>query len=218
MRSILEKGILSREKIHAEHVQHNSIADIELVEKRSTIPTPDGKVLWHYVNLFFWPCNPMLYRLIGTRATRDNLKAIMRATGQSTEGIEETIKEDLVILEIADTVLQEPGICITDGNAIAVSTQIYRLSESAQVFHQQQQIRLLTQPGPWISWKDESRKDDIILKNKLMAECLVPIQVDPKHIRKLFVADNNIANSVRARLNSIDTWRIEVKDKIFTRF
>lgn len=216
--SILEKGILAREKIYTEHIQHTPIADMKLVTRRFTIHTPDGKGLWYYVNLFFWPCNPMLYRLIGTRATRDNLTAIAQLTGQSSSGtIEETIKEDLAILEVANTVLQERGVCITNGNAISSSTLILRLSESEQVFHQQQQIRQLTsQDKPWISWKHDPDPDE--LKRKLMAECLVPVWVDPKHIGKLFVTDSKIADFLRGRLAATDVWRIGIQTNMFTRF
>ena len=194
--SILEKGIFSRERVKIECVQHTEIADGEIVDRRWVRRTPDEKSLWHYVNLFFWPYNRMTYIFI---TNRPNRVVLANAAGHPLKDHEKIFKEDIAILEIADTVLQEPGVCIADGNAAKRNTQIYRLSESIQIFRQQQQIRQHAQPGPRISWKDAPE-----LADKVAAECLVPIQVDPKHIGKLLVADDNVANSLRSRLASTD--------------
>ena len=169
--SILEKGIFSREKINTESIRPTEIANSEIVHSRSSRPTPDEKNLSHYVNLFFWPYNRMTYIFI----TNDKNRVIIaEAVGQPLKDHEKIFKEDIAILEVADTVLQEQGVCITEDNAAKRNTQIYRLSESKHVFHQQQQIRRRAQPGPRISWKNDPE-----LESKLMAECLVPIQVDP---------------------------------------
>lgn len=209
--SILEKGIFSREKINTEAIRPTEIANSKIVHSRSSIPTPDEKNLSHYVNLFFWPYNRMTYKFI---VNNKNRVVIAETIGQPLEDHEKIFKEDIAILEVADTVLQEQGICITDGNAAVLSTQIYRLSESTQVFHQQQQIRqLAAQSGPRISWKGNPE-----LERELMAECLVPIQVNLRHISKLFVANHDVADSLQARLKSTDIWRIEVKNEIFTPF
>jgi len=211
--SILEKGIFSREKVNTEAIRPTEIANSEIVHRRSSRLTPDKKNLSHYVNLFFWPYNRMTYRFI---VNSKNHVVIAEAIGQPLEDHKKIFKEDIAILEVADTVLRERNICITDGNAAVRSTQIYRLSESGstRVFHQQQQIRQrAAQSGPRISWKENHE-----LERELMAECLVPIQVDLRHISKLFVANPDVADSLQARLKSTDIWRIEVKNEIFTPF
>lgn len=51
--SILERGILSHEKIKAAHMPYTLIYDNSIVERRRRRFTPEGRSLWHYVNLFF---------------------------------------------------------------------------------------------------------------------------------------------------------------------
>ena len=99
--SILERGILSHEKIQAAHIPYTPIYDNSIVERRRRRSTPEGRNLWHYVNLFFQPRNPMLYRVINT-----------------------TGRQNLAVLGVENTVLQEQGIFITDGIAASRLTQI----------------------------------------------------------------------------------------------
>lgn len=62
--SILRLGILSHERIEAENVRYTPIYNKEIVVNRCQIQTPDGNSLWHFANLYFWPRNPMLYRVL----------------------------------------------------------------------------------------------------------------------------------------------------------
>ena len=123
-------------------------------------------------------------------------------------------KEHFAILEVANTVLQERGVCITDGNAASDSTQIYCYSGTqAQVFQQQLIEMRAVLSGPRISWYNNPE-----LERELMAECLVPSQVDPIHIRKFFVANSDVVNSLQARLKPDNIWRLEVKEILFSPF
>ena len=178
--SILAKGILSHERME-EGILYTPIFDSDIVNRRRDKFTADGRSLWQYANLFFQPRNPMLYR-------------VSKNIG----------KRNLAIFGVADTVLQEQGVFITDGIASNALTRFYRLSEGMQILQAQQEI---LQSRSWISWMHSDE-----LRRELMAECLVPNQVNPVHIRKFIVSDRGVADSLRAHLSPANIWRLVVAD------
>ena len=192
--SILEKGILSHDMIEAEGLSYTQIYDSSIVERCARRSTPEGSSLWYYANLFFQPRNPMLYRLI-----RDK----------------EIGRQNLAVLSVEQKVLQKQGVFITDGNAAGSKTQFYSQPEGLEILQAQQEI---IQSDSWISWNhcEECRK----LEYKLMAECLVPYQVEPGDIQRFIVADRGVATSLRARLSPSDFRKLVVatdrQSNIFT--
>ncbi|MYA98695.1 DUF4433 domain-containing protein [Candidatus Poribacteria bacterium] len=188
---LLERGILSQKIRAEENIQYARIADSNIVGRRRYKQTPDEKSLWDYANLFFQPRNPMLYRVIDEKG-----------------------KQNLTVFRIANTVLQEQGIFITDGIAANSQTQFYRLSEGLEMFQTHHEI---IQSDSWISWNH-----DPDLRRKLMAECLVPNQVDPKYIQQFIVSDHVVANSLRGHLSAANTQKLVVASDmgsdIFTPF
>ena len=187
--SILEKGILSHEKIQTTRIPYTRIYDNSVVERRRHRSTPEGRSLWYYVNLFFQPRNPMLYRIIN-----------------------EAGRQNLAILGVANTVLQEQGIFITDGIAASRLTQIHPQLRGLEILQAQQEI---IQSRSWISWNHCEE-----LERKLMAECLVPNQVNPEHIERFIVADHTVAAPLQARLSPSDLRKLvvatDVGNNIFT--
>ena len=179
--SILENGILSHEKIRAADISYTRIDDNSIIESRRGIFTPTGRSLWHYVNLFFQPRNPMLYRVI-----------------------DQTSSQNLAVLGVANTVLQESGIFIADGNAANSLTHIYSQLEGLEILQARQEI---IQSTSWISWQHCEE-----LRRKLMTECLVPNQVKPEHIQRFIVADHAVADSLQARLSSSNIRKLAVAD------
>ncbi len=182
---LLERGILSQQIRSEENIQYVQIADRRIVDKRRHKQTPDGKSLWSYANLFFQPRNPMLYRVI-------NEKGIQK----------------LVVFIIANTVLQEQGVFITDGIAANSQTKFYRLLEGLDMLQTHQEV---IQSDSWISWNN-----DPDLRHKLMAECLVPNKVDPKHIQHFIVTDHTVGNSLRNRLSSTNIQKLVIANEIGT--
>lgn len=168
--SILGWGILSHERVRVEQVRNTPVYDEDIVNTRQNITTPAGKNLWSYANLFFQPRNPMLYRLL--------------ASG---------IKRKLAVLSVDRTVLQEPGIFITDGIAANRQTRFYHKDAGLAKLHNQRNI---IQSNAWVSWNHSDE-----LKNRLMSECLVPNQVDSKYIRYFMVADRTAAASIQNYLS-----------------
>lgn len=194
--SILTAGILSHARIRAEGVQYTPIYNIEIVNKRRGKNTPAGKSLWHYANLFFQPRNAMLDGLVNPQYPENH-----------------RTRRNLAVLGVANTVLQEQGVFITDGLAADDLTQIYPRSEGLEILQAQQGML----KSEWISWY---HSDEI--KRQLMAECLVPNQVNLGHIQQFIVSDQSIARSLQNRL-SFSNFRkcVVASDKgsdIFTPF
>ena len=115
--SILEKGILSHERIEEEHVQPARIYNTDIVNRRKEKNTPDEKSLWCYANLYFQARNPMMYRVVHEKGAKD-----------------------LAVVSVVKKILQTPGIFITDGNAANAPTQFYFPSDGLKILGQQWKI------------------------------------------------------------------------------
>ena len=166
--SIIKHGILSHERIGIENVQGISMFKRQkdkkenVSRKSKTVPKICGNNLLHYANLFFQPRNPMMYR-----------------------AILESNAEKLAVLEVDNTILGEPGVVITDGNAANETTQFYLPSVEKKI---PQQL--------WTIIKSEWWKQCDGSKRKIMAECLVPDCVKSEYIRSVIVADDGTKNWV----------------------
>ena len=173
--SIFKRGILSHERIEAESGQFipmfkgRTDARNNIVKRGKIKPHNGGKNLLSYANLLFQPRNPMMYRAIF-----------------------ETGKDKLAILEVADTVLNEQGIIIADGNAIDELTQFYPGIQGLKKLQQQGKVI----QSEW--WKKSDGS-----KRKIMAECLVPDYVKPEHIRSVVIADDTQRNWVQGTFNNL---------------
>ncbi len=115
--SILEKGILSHERIEDDQVQFARIYNTEIVNVRKGKSTPSQKSLWSYANLYFQPRNPMMYRLV-----------------------HESGVSNLAVLGVSEKVLQTPDVFISDGNAANTPTQFYPISSGLKMLRQQRKI------------------------------------------------------------------------------
>ena len=166
--SIFERGILSAKRIETEKTQFISMfkgkTDVKNnINKRVRVkPQNGGKSLLNYANLFFQPRNPMMYRAIF-----------------------ETGEDKLAILEIANTILNESGLLIADGNAVDKLTQFYSSTQGLKKLQQQWKVV----QNEWWKKCDGS-------KRRIMTECLVPDHVKPEYIRSVIVAKDEIKNWV----------------------
>ena len=116
LQSILEKGILSHERIEQLELKYTSIYDEEVVNIRKDKLTPDGESLWHFANLYFQPRNSMLFRIIHDSKIRE---------------------ASLVVIGVSKKVLIEHDILITDGNAANYPTQFYSYAEGFKMLKYQ---------------------------------------------------------------------------------
>jgi len=123
-------------------------------------------------------------------------------------------KPNLTVLRVSNTVLQRQGIFITDGIASNQQTRIYSRSEGLEVLETQQEMFL---SDLWTSWNHSAK-----IRRQLMAECLVPNEVEPKDIQRFIVADHNVKNSLRTRLSSTNMQKLvvatDIDSNIFTPF
>ncbi len=173
--SIIKHGILSQESIEAGNVQGISMFkrkgdEKKNIKRKSEIVLPIcEKNFLHYANLFFQPRNPMMYRAIFERGT-----------------------EKLAVLEIDNTILEEPKGVITDGDAANETTQFYLPSVKKKI---PQQL--------WTIIKSEWWKQCDGSKRKIMAECLVLDRVKPEYIRSVTVANDKTESQMRKLVENL---------------
>ena len=88
--SIQRWGILSHRR--AQQIDHKSVAQPEIQERRAKVVVPVGRKLHEYANLYICARNPMMYKRKSQHA-------------------------DLCVLRVSPNVLDLEGVVITDGNA-----------------------------------------------------------------------------------------------------
>lgn len=87
---------------------------------------------------------------------------------------------NLAVVGIKTNILNENDVYITDGNAAHDSTQFYPPNKGLDVLKKQWSII----QNQWWNRDDGS-------KRKIMAECLIPNQVNPDNIQAVYVANNS---------------------------
>ncbi|MCY4620318.1 MAG: DUF4433 domain-containing protein [bacterium] len=152
--SIMQRGILSRYRVNRmRDVDPSSIADPGIIERRAGRHIPHGHQrtpLDRYANLFFNARNAMLYRRIHDYDPAHRIRA-----------------ELLAILRVAPSVLNLPGVVITEINAAAdVEPRWYTVEEG---LHRLDRSEIFARV-----WEDRDHKQ------RMMAEVLVPDRV-PTH-------------------------------------
>lgn len=110
--SILKNGILSHNEIEKQGIKnYTPIYNKEVINRRKSIKTPDGKTLWDYANLYLQPRNPMLF--------------VVK---------QEFIKDEISVLSCyRDDSKQIPDAFVTDGNAASDQTEFFPISELDKV-------------------------------------------------------------------------------------
>lgn len=166
--SIISNGIFSHQFIEKNHLKHTPIYDEEIVSNRKNKEVEKGKSLWNYANLYFQPRNPMLYRVTMEKSL-----------------------ESIAVIAVRKSILENPGIYITDGNAASGPTQFYNGVNFKII---ENHIRKMTELQ-WWSWHDSS-------KRHIMAECLVPEQIPSEYIEAVYVSNPNIAEKLASSLTS----------------
>lgn len=112
--SILKNGILSHGLVETQKVPFTPIYDSGIVSNRKAKATPERASLWEYANLYFQPRNPMMYRVVHEKTTKD-----------------------LAVIGVKPSVLQLPHVMVTDGNAANNPTRFFKASEGLKVIELQ---------------------------------------------------------------------------------
>lgn len=103
--SIMESGILSNRR--AARLTHRSVAMQEIQERRQDKRIPNARSLHEYVNMYFDAHNPMLSKC---RSHNDNI----------------------CMLKVAHTVIDRPGVIVTDMNAAKDYVRFYPVTDGLQ--------------------------------------------------------------------------------------
>jgi len=111
--SILERGILSHERVELEKIPFTRIYDPDIVARRGEIRAPGGRTLWSFANLYFQPRNAMLYRVV--------------FFGEPIDA------DGIAILEVRDQILTRPDIFISTGNAASSYSDILPAQEGRKL-------------------------------------------------------------------------------------
>jgi O-acetyl-ADP-ribose deacetylase (regulator of RNase III) len=104
--SILSHGILSHNAIEDRGIKYKAIYDADIVSNRKLKQTPNGQSLWDFANVYFQPRNPMLYRVIHEKGSKE-----------------------IVVLGVQHNALQISGAFITDGNAANNPTNFFEFNK-----------------------------------------------------------------------------------------
>jgi len=163
--SILEKGILCHRKIEEERINFTPIYDAEIVASRKEKIVAEGRCLWDFVNLYFQPRNAMLYRVLFFSSLN---------------------KEDIVIIGLKGSILENENIFITTGNAASPNTEIISSINAKKYL---KSIREKTDKEWWAS-ADGSKRE-------MMAECLIPEMVAPENISEIYVSNDKALTEVK---------------------
>jgi O-acetyl-ADP-ribose deacetylase (regulator of RNase III) len=112
--SILDRGILSHGLIEAQAIPFTPIYDAAIVSNRRDKATPERASLWEYANLYFQARNPMMYRVVQEKTTKN-----------------------LAVIGVKPTALQLPEVMITDGNAASNPTRFFKAPDGLKVIESQ---------------------------------------------------------------------------------
>lgn len=96
---------------------------------------------------------------------------------------------NIAVLAILPSILDKPDSFITTGNAAHSLTEIFPSSEKIKVLNDLKKV--LNNEY----WNDEDGS-----KRKIMAEFLIPDAIAPEYIKSVYVANNNIAEEVRKKI------------------
>lgn len=151
--SIMEHGILSHTR--AELLRHQSVAMEEMQDRRARVRVPGGKPLHEYANLYICGRNPMLFKRLDQR-------------------------EQICVLAVNISVLDLPGVIVTDRNAGGDYVQFRPAPDGLSIVN-----RELTFAEYWTS---QNQIDYWQRKAAKCAEVLVPGQIDPRLIRAAYVS------------------------------
>ncbi|MGH7768896.1 MAG: DUF4433 domain-containing protein [Candidatus Binatia bacterium] len=165
--SILQHGILSHTV--AELVVHDSVAMPEIQERRRDKQIPGSGRLHDYANLYFDAHNPMLSRC------RDR-------------------NNEICVLRAESTILDRPGVIVTDRNAAADWVRFFPAADGLAVISAERVFARF-----WTHSDD--LYDQISHKAEKCAEVLIPDRVDAQFILGAYVA-NQTALSRFQQLNS----------------
>jgi len=180
--SILKHGILCNHK--ANNFVRRSIADPKIQKRRDKAVIPGGKHKLHdYANLYFNARNPMMFK-------------------------RKEISKELVVLRIDSSILDEPGVVISDRNASSDYVRFYPSPEGLKYLDKDLIFaEYWTDPDPIIAYER---------KSVICAEVLVPDFVSSKFIRGIYASCNESQQIVTDLLKGLSICgNIQINSHLF---
>jgi len=187
LESILRYGILSRQEIENKDFSFKDLANPEVLEKRK-IKNLDG-----YANLYIYPRNAMLYKLLK--------------------------ESDIVIIGISGRLFERTDILISLGNAASDYSTILRkgdLVNPLEFFKKVRAIEDWTHPlagGEYINLIDFVKNPqtlksmEISPKKFLQSEILIPKKVDASYIEAIYVPNEDLKKKIEGNTSLINLLR-----------
>jgi len=158
--SILKHGIQSHNAIEKSGIDFKAVYDPEIMVRRKSKSTPNGRTLWDFANVYFQPRNPMLYRVIN-----------------------EIKRDEIAVLGLQPSVLRIPGIYITDGNAANDPTSFYTPNVGLKII-----LRMWdTIDNEWWNSADGSKRK--IMAECLIPQSIPPTYIHSIFVAKHEIAD-----------------------------
>lgn len=185
--SILRNGILSHERVIEEDIRPTPIYSEEIVENRKAIHTPDGNSLWHFANLYFWPRNPMLYRVLCEKSVRE-----------------------VAIASVRHEILDRLDIFISNGNAAHSQSEILPSGRGRKAIPQIIKDTLMV--AYWNEDDGSKRKimAECLVPSFVASEVIQTIYVatqDAKANLEASIPDSNIPVIVEPHMFFLPSWR-----------
>jgi len=151
--SILARGLLSHRRVAK--LGHQSVAMQELQDKRAKVTVPGGRPLHEYVNLYICARNPMLDKRKGSHL-------------------------DLCVLRIVPSVIDLPGVVISDSNAGSDYVRFAAAPSGLKIVDREATFaEYWTDQDPIEKYRKAARK---------CAEVLVPDKVPAPYVTGAFVS------------------------------
>lgn len=192
--SIIMRGILSHERIEAENVQYTSIYNEEIVANRHQIQTPDGHSLWHFANLYFWPRNPMLYRVLCQKPAHE-----------------------IAIISVQPSVIDRLDIFISTGNAAHSHSEILTSGEGLKRLRQiiKDTIRVEY-------WRESDGTKRKIMAECLVPDIVTPDQIQAIYVSthrakgklEASIPHSNLAVIPESNMFFLPAWRRALTPKL----
>lgn len=190
LKSILAHGILSRRQAQnresAVSLGFVSVANMEIVERRSSRRIPRGLSLNQYANLYFNARNAMLFQILNDY----NVDARVPP-------------DEITILRVKPSILDLPNVVITDINAAAgIEPRYFSIEEGIARISKREILAEF--------WTDQSHKQ------RMMAEVLVPNSIPVGYVFGAYTSCEIAKQQVREILSpSLSAVRVDVNRYMF---
>ena len=146
--SILERGLLSHQRVAT--IEHVSIADGDVQDRRRGKRVPNGRPLHEYVNTYVDARNPMMFRRRSHR-------------------------HQLCILRIEPDVLDIPGTVIVDGNAASPFTRFAAAPAGLEMLDEQRVYATYWTNTDHLAQKEKERQRcaEVLVPDRVPVEYIV---------------------------------------------